>query len=917
MQVTIWAAFFALVVPGAMLLSHVSGGAHAAGVVQTAHSTSTAPGPGQPLASGAHTGPGSSGPALTKFGYGPKNAMTLLPAFRWRGAAGQLFSKTGTFKVATSLLSAISGVVLEIAALVWWVLLEIMKFALSDSWLRDAAFPINRGFYQLSRALGGSGLFWVMAVCFAAGAMMVILRGRIHQVVTMFLAFAIPLAFVAALAGTIDPSQTKAHYGIGPKGSPSWIALTGTGFVHQAVTDLTKGVDLATFGTATPKVTKIVSAGAGTLSNLDVNKAPNCQLYDEVLYNQYDAYAAETKNLGNYESLGTLSRLWQAGFMNYWQQAQFGTGPYASLPACHLLDANSGQPSAELVAISKLAYPTLPTAPSAETAALEYSTNGVKSFEAELFGYAACYYTGGAWKLRPGWAQLDRTSTAGSAASPTDCQGWWRTSNGTSQTHGDFYWTTATNLRAGLSGAGSTPSAQVKVQNAYNLVYNAWGDEAATRLFNAILAAVVSVVYFWALGPMALGAALAQLGLVLMLILLPATLYLVAWPSIRQGDKTRVSGIGEVGRRMLRMTVGFLAAQFAMLVAAALLIAIIGIMETLLGNFQDLNALGQMIGPLLALFFLRYLLKKAKIGNITSLSGALAMPAAAGMAIAGESAARDTMRQTGDAIGRKTGISRFDRFAKRTNPVALGARGTKWAAKTGAGLLMDKELGRELLAARNEGGMAAVKKKAAVAAAIAAGGPAAGALVEGWQKTTSLKAGLAGYKERLKNIEGASRLAFGTSQGKWALGVLDKAAGPLNTLSALGMPVQGLANRVDKTLHPTEVPALQADAKRSLSPGELAMRSHMLEVHRVSPAPPDRVPTVNVHLPTAQLPTINLPTVPLNRPTVQHRITIPSVVVKAASATVTRARPGHGLPPSRTPKGGGAPAVGGRTGPRG
>jgi hypothetical protein len=709
---------------------------------------------------GATVPPGCAGDGGTKYTTGA-NYINLLPAFRWANAIS-LYSNTGSNPISSTVLvimTAMAEIIFAFATWLWWLLLEVVKFGLTADLLKASAHAIDEGFASLAGALGSSGLLIIMAVVIGLIGVRAVLGGHLGKVFHIFLAFLIPLAVVEALASEVNPHAADKGY-TSPAGAPAWIAEQGSNFLGTTVNAIAGGFQGLSGNVANP---------ADPLSSVDgdANKAPNCNQYDNALYKQYDAYAATASSGGADEmsAVPSISYLWQDAFLNYWQEAQFGNDAYDSLGTCHLLDNQALVTAPEISAIDTIAYANIPGStsskpgvPNANTEEL-YGSNGSKSFETMLFGYMACQYVGGSgpdivngWTYRPGWNILDGSSQSGdpgsgplgfvegrssggpNSATPGNCASWWSTGD----TQKSFSWLTSDALFGGLVYASSTPNLTTADQQgaaqAYDSVDSTWGHNAGTRLLSAIMAAVTAMIYLWGLGPLALGSALSQVGLILTLILLPATLYLVAWPSRRKGE---AAGIGQ---KLLRMTGGFFVARFTILLCITFLIAAISVLETVAGAMPSFDAFSQMFIPVAAILTLRALLKACNLGNLTSMSGALTLPTAAAMKISGDEKMTKAVVAGGQKIGDKTGINRLDAFAKR-NTFGVPRRGVDASKK------FAKETWGEAKKVAATAATAAVvvgTGGAAAAPLLGAGAAGAGALGAGALGAGAMGAGAAG-----------------------------------------------------------------------------------------------------------------------------------------------------------------------------
>jgi hypothetical protein len=713
-------------------------------------------------------------------GSGKSGFINLLPAFRWTGATGSLYVDLGTNPldagaiVGPSAISTLASMIFLISGYMWWFLLEVIKFGLTTDIITQAATSINSGFQAVTNALGSSGLIGLMILILAVVALQMVFRRRISHMVKLILGFLLPLAFLfslsAAAAGqngaTPDSKVTTSNGTALPTGSPAWVALEGNDYVNQVVSAVNTG-----FSNIGPTSTYNLGTNTATADN---SPPPTCNSYITTLYNQYAAYnnaanAGNAPGIADMGAVASISRLWQVAYLQYWQNAEFGEGEYATLPSCHVLEVNASISPGEQYQIMTLAYPAAitsggnpynytdssqPVPSNPGLAPLAMTGNPGKDYDVEVFGWAACEYINGAWQLRPGWTTINAASQ-GHGTTGSACSDWWSGAGGSTTAGGStpgsafsptpirapattspgsvgttpsvsgnndnnqFKWNNLSDLTGAAGGIPQTNSGTNKEETAAQVTaaadvpYSFWGHNAGMRMLAGMMAGVTSVVYGWALGPMALGAALAQLGLVIMLILLPVALLFLAFPSDPQ-ERSR-GGIKSIGMRMLRITGGFFVAKFAILLAITLLIAMIAVLDNAVSGFQGTGTFLQMFIPIGCLMILRMLLKKMGMGNITSLSGALALPTAGAMAVAGERGMSAKVQATASKLGDKTGINRFDRFGKKVarSPVTaakksaeLGKKGAKLGVKLGTDVAIGAATGGSgLLASQAKGAL--------------------------------------------------------------------------------------------------------------------------------------------------------------------------------------------------------------------
>ena len=233
------------------------------------------------------------------------------------------------------------------------------------------------------------------------------------------------------------------------------------------------------------------------------------------------------------------------------------------------------------------------------------------------------------------------------------------------------------------------------------------GDNSTQRLTFSILALIVSVIYVYAIGFVALGTFFAKVGLVIMVMLLPAVLVLLAAPS-SSGE----SGGSRMGKKMLRLTGGFILSHGMLSFVLGLLLSVILLFESFIGG--DGGSFIHALIPLVSLFLVRQLLKIAGLGDLTSMQGALGMPLSAALRAGGKDLQSMGMNKFNSLTGgekwdpktntmRPRGLSRADAFAKRTAKAAV-ARPTKWAGRKASDRLGLPEAKRMLVGRRDADG---------------------------------------------------------------------------------------------------------------------------------------------------------------------------------------------------------------------
>jgi hypothetical protein len=628
-------------------------------------------------------------PRLEKSGkaYNADNAIELLPAWRWKEAADLRSTMDFLEQIYQMPQTGIANLCFLIAGYGWSVLLGLMRFGLTLDLVRPAATTINAGFANMASSLWSSGLVWVMIIGGIGVAIRMLITGKGTKAVALGLGMFLPIATMQALA--VAASQG----GDNPKGSPSWIALTVTDLIDEAGQGLGSG-----FGYV-GKATKLTSG----IRNSEQN--PDCREYTQALYNQYGAYSSGdlsslsesdraaliaggtaatevyqriyktdgSENLNTYrnaDAVASVSYLWERAFLGFYNRAATGDTTIGDRMVCRILETNAGVPAKEQLAVYTAARDIAVAQGSGAATKLPaeaaFKDREDEEWEAIMLAWGTCDLPNG-----DGFPKPSNAAKAGETDDAT-CQAFWE---GKDIDHMD--WGSISDMREGLTKDAVVSKYPTEAAELKTTAEALKGGNASERLVNGVMSLVTAVIYLWAFGGLAVGSIIAQFGLILLLILLPGTLVLCA----ARGNGAAAGA----GKRMLRMTGAFMAAKLVIATAITMLLQTISVFESLTSSFAGpLQAIIHAAIPLAALYLLRTLLQKAGLGNLTSLSGAVGMQAAAAMGAGGDERGRGgfSKRSAGATaektakLGEKYGLNRADAWAKKRGMAALGAAGT-------------------------------------------------------------------------------------------------------------------------------------------------------------------------------------------------------------------------------------------------
>jgi hypothetical protein len=310
--------------------------------------------------------------------------------------------------------------------------------------------------------------------------------------------------------------------------------------------------------------------------------------------------------------------------------------------------------------------------------------------QAALLVWAACVYDGVEWKAQAAWYRSG-------SMNGDHCEEWYYLGIAPGQpTGGDqplLQWGSRPDGSGTVAGIDFTSSSNkigdkdpVRILNyergvhddvsdVSDVVYGMSGDNASRRAVAGFITLLTAVVFMYVLGGIAIGALVAKLGFVIMLTLLPVTLFLLALPT---GTKKR----HPAGLRLLKMTGGYMAANFVLTGFVVLLLAVINVVSALTVSALPVGGgatgIATMAVPLIALWVLRKALKAVGMGDAGTVRGALGMSASAA---AGASGGMKEM---------KSRQSRLDKELADPANQGLGARMRRKLDTKGAGVWGDK-----------------------------------------------------------------------------------------------------------------------------------------------------------------------------------------------------------------------------------
>ena len=258
-------------------------------------------------------------------------------------------------------------------------------------------------------------------------------------------------------------------------------------------------------------------------------------------------------------------------------------------------------------------------------ASSEWSSGGgldsVQDRQQQMMNWAACSYNSSTkiWTLDPAWNK----STGGAIKDINYCSTWWKTMTPSNwKNNGQhFQWDNDG------SAIACVDAATCNIKTMYRALHGKNGGE---RLFAGLMALITSLLYFWLLGLLLVGVAISKLGLMIMLVMLPFTLFLLALPKWRVDPKRAQRNA--MGLKLLKQTFAFATSTATLQLVVAFLLVTIGLIRTVLSPF-NLFGFTDLLAPIAAFIIIQKLTKALGLGNLATPSGAMSLPlaAAAGM----------------------------------------------------------------------------------------------------------------------------------------------------------------------------------------------------------------------------------------------------------------------------------------------
>jgi hypothetical protein len=517
--------------------------------------------------------------------------------------------------VLDSALFGVAQLLFDVAGLLWYALLWIIKLATELNMLKSAASVVDKIVGDVAQPIVGKGSV-LLGIAITMIVVIAVWRGLhsgLHHAVRTGLKAIVPLVllvFIATAAASDHGTGTVVM-------SPAWIA---------------NGVN-----SASNQISTIV---VPSLQKTSLTQAPpSCAVYEAGLVSIFVAQENKISSANDETIPEVVNTLWEDSYLYSWGAAQFGDPATAERVDCRYLEGTDGvnpgtQEKIETAGIaaskSSSTYPTLPSLKKPLIYLAELLPGD--STTAAVTAFAACQYTnadGGGPSAATSWTvtaagRLNTNNNDGpdyktsKGATSQDCAAWWIGTDIASATfpqNGTAFCTGCNGqTQSQIIGEGS-PDHMTAVT--FLTDYN--GDDAPMAVVYGGFNLVSAVAYTIALGGLAIGVFLAQFILIAMLCALPLLLLAMAI-----SNKTE-----EVAKNALKVGVKAIVAKVVFLFILLLLVEFIFLVDRLIND--NSSGLGTVLltaaAPLLAFYALHTLLRQVGMQGMLSIRGSVATTA--------------------------------------------------------------------------------------------------------------------------------------------------------------------------------------------------------------------------------------------------------------------------------------------------
>ena len=567
---------------------------------------------------------------LNQYKNNPKG---LLPIFRYQSHKLNV-TPTGGFlggiiTATSSLPTQIGFYFFQIANLIWEFTAFLIDLSSTSDLTKTMAHTIDSGFQNIASLFGAgtsnptNSLLMLGVVFTFLLIIRKVIAGDVTNVWRVAITFIVPIVFMFSLSNAIDANvgttndkscpQLGLNANTGANSntlnvntttcpytpkvfSPSWLGITGTHAIDS----------IAGYVATAPSFIHMLSAGA---NNTTTPGEVNCANYNAELYNLYNAIEAQNgdkKTLVG--SAGFLpeqvSMIYQAAYERLFTAANFGSaGEGGANAVCHYLEWDNNISPPEQYLISQQAYGTA-SANSIPPSAFYNNENNGNTVGYSFFPWMACpNYSAQDKSNRTAWLMLDSENGGSNPCSDSvifDKTNAFSTSSlnfkdpvSVTNAYNCALNQFSSSIADAVSQAGGfdtsvcTSGYRVAGTTTYQDLTNAeatilsfrGGASSGNRIALGFGAVAAAFAMLWTLGVLAVGSLAAQIGLVILLIWLPVTLFILALPKSKNFGSTN-----SLGTKMLKYTIAFTTSKLILMLAMVLITQLTVIIINVLGG---------------------------------------------------------------------------------------------------------------------------------------------------------------------------------------------------------------------------------------------------------------------------------------------------------------------------------------------
>ncbi|WP_346049319.1 hypothetical protein [Actinomadura chokoriensis] len=572
----------------------------------------------------------------------------FLPLYRWNDLS--LFGVDNSFIFKTQLfVTMVSSLMFMAAAMAWRIIGVLMGVGYGFDMICSAAGPINFVGRSMSRYASWFLIpGWVFVLMTVARRLTSGRHGGPASALRLLVVFLVATGMIFFIG---DQSNKNMNNPTGPYTLP-WMATTVQGWVGTTTDSLQSLQELGRFNRdkyAHPLFYDGDPAGGtGKIT---------CAALGDALYEKYRAQNKNTSMKDGSATMIQLSKMWEVTLVRSWQAAQFGEGtlenPSAAHASCRVLEAHSDVDLKKKLEAYDLAGGN--TSKTTDDMLRAYYLDPKSDEQTIMIAWGACKGNdSGSGTVEggtiPQWndsAVEDRekacdTLYSSSIGNGDDNTGFIDMLFGSESKVRNFYFNGNDELQEKLGGCVTTKEA---CRASWDFVSSWLGQNQAQRLTQSLMSLIVSFVFLFVLGPVALGQAISSVALAGLVMILPVTLLLLGL-SLHQGKRLlKLTGAAAMGNAYF---------TFAITLLTMFIDTTTGAVNSMVGTNSPtfFEQVAQGMAPLVALYLYRRLSRILGTGDLSTTTGALGFAGAMVLRTSGD---RQLSRNADQRMSRSLG----------------------------------------------------------------------------------------------------------------------------------------------------------------------------------------------------------------------------------------------------------------------